>query len=395
MSGGKRVGILSERLRAYGRQICEGVAAFAQTRDDWSLGMIEWEDLAHPSRLKEFDGFVARVLDETTATLLARTGKPVVDVYGSHPRKGFAIVDHDARLVGQLAARHFIEHRFTRFAYLGYNRQPYSNQRRRFFVHCLSLNHFHCEVYGGKDVSPDEFAAIFLRGERYSSARDTRAVATWVARLDKPVAVFCSHDLRAHQLLSICRDIGISVPDEVAILGVDDDSLICNFTSPSLSSIDPNAFRIGQTAAATLDAWLDDPGRTPGTILVPPAGLTIRGSTETYPLDPSWLSTALVFIRRNIARRLTASDVFSEIGLSHTIVERAFRRVLGVSVQNVIQATRVEESKRLLSQTRLSLAEVSKLAGFSSMQYFCTEFRIRTGQTPLQYRKSGQTCCVF
>jgi len=389
----KRIALLSERLRAYGRRICEGVAAFAQEQDDWSLSMLEWEDLCHPARISEFDGFIARVIDEQTVCLLSQTGKPVVDVYGAKPRDGFVIVDHNARKVGQLAARHFIEHQFVHFAFLGFNRQSYSNKRQAAFVRCLELNHFPCDCYEGKDVSPDEFANLVLRRERYSKAKDSRAIANWLAKLPKPVAILCSHDLRAYQLLEICKSKGISVPNEVAILGVDNDPLICTFSTPSLSSIDPDAFSIGLRAAQTIDAWLSHPDRPPKSQFVTPSGLTARRSSEVYPVDPPWLSDALVFIRRNVVKRLTATDVFSELKLSHTLVERTFKRKLGFSVQQAIRNSRIDEARRLLKNTALSLQEITRRAGFSTPQYFSTEFLAATGHTPLQYRNisvSGQ-----
>ena len=386
----KRIGILTERQRAYGRRICEGIAAFAQEREDWSLSMVEWSDLANPARLRDFDGIIARVFDDAAERALLRGKRPVVDVYCGKTRPKLYQVDQDGQAVGELAARHFLERKFTRFGFCGHNLQRYSNSRQSAFVAFLAKNGFSVEVYSGHDQRPDDFTRS-LRNERLAVLpREKISLESWVRALPKPIGVFCAHDLRAWQLLNVCRDCGLNVPKDVAILGVDDDTLICNFTTPTLSSVDPNAFGIGFRAAQVLHAALTDGRCAPsGEITaVPPVGLSARNSTKIYPLEPPWLSDALFLIRQNVASGLTASDVIRQVGLSHTVVETAFRKILGTTIQQEIISARTETAKQLLRETALSVSEIAARCGYSTPQYFCRDFASATRQTPTHWRQA-------
>jgi len=381
-----KIGILIERQRTYGRQLCEGIVHFAQRKTDWALSMLEWDDVQRAENLKEFDGFIARLIDDRIAETFLQTGKPVVDVYVSRERKEFSSSDQHARRIGQMAVRHFIEHKFSRFAFFGHEGKRYSDLRRNAFVHCLELNHFACDVYRAPPSAMKTFDEAVLKKELYHVGAERKAIVRWLARLDKPVAVFCSNDLRAYQLCSICRDEGIDVPNEVAILGVDNDSLVCNFTFPTLSSIDPNAEGIGLAAAEELDRRLN--GSEPQVIRTPPSELIERGSTNTYPLTPPWLSDALVFIKGSVAKRLSASDVYEHVGKSHTLVNRAFHDILHTTVAQEIAATRINEAKRLLRSSLLPMSEIAKLSGYSSLEYFTNSFSSVVGTSPAAYRAS-------
>ena len=380
----KRIGIYVERHRAWGRQICEGVCAFAQAHDDWSLAMLEREDFASPTRLSAFDGFIARVPDVTVAQALAHTRRPVADLTCEAASEGRFIraVWQDNAAVGKLAARHFIEHRFTRFAFCGYADRRFSDERRDAFARCLRLNRFETAVYECPPTATRAYDTATAQHERLSSAPDARQLVRWLQSLPKPVAVFCANDLRGQQVIFACAEAGIAVPAEVAVLGLDNDTLVCNFVTPTLSSIDPDATALGLSAARALALGLDGLRTPPRQSLVPPRELVTRASTETFPVDPPWLSDALVFIRRNINRRLSAADVYAAVHRSHTRVDAAFRERLGTTVQAEIRRVALDEARRLLATTGLSVADVARRAGFASPQYFCNVFTAAFGQPP-------------
>lgn len=383
-----RIGLFIERHWHYGRRACEGIAAFARGRGDWSAEFPDWSALAKPHALAAYDGIIARVWNRDAVEALAAAGKPVVDVYCGEAGTPFVSVDQNARLVGQLAARHFIEHRFTNFAFCGYARQRYSTTRREAFVRALKLNRYECHVFEDANFSPDDFGRQIIRRGDFGFGMSEKRLVRWIRSLPKPVAVFCAHDLVAWHLLRICKALGHRVPEDVALLGVDDDALLCDFSSPALSSIDPNPFGIGYAAAESLAKWMDRPSVRPPDRFPAPVGLVERASTQTYPLNPAWLSDALVYIRRNVARNTTAADVFRHLGLSHTVVERAFRETLKSTVQREIAAVRVEEAKRLLEKTDQPIGVVAARAGFMSKSYFTAAFAAATGKTPLVWRRA-------
>jgi len=382
----RKIGIIIERQRAYGRRLCEGIVRFARERKDWSLRVIEFSEIHGGLRRRNYDGFIARVMNREIADSLANTGKPTVDVFFESPIPGFAAVDQNARLVGQVAARHFIEHRFTNFAFCGYDGRRYSDDRRNAFVRCLELNHYGCDCYRTPSAALKDFEESVVMREHFGMPSDAKPLSRWIRRLPKPVAVFCAHDMRAYQLSEICRAEGIRVPDDVAILGCDDDELVCQFTDPPISSIDQNAVGIGYAAAEALQRMFDNPSALPPIAKVKPLRLVERESTRTYPLSPKWLSDALVFIQSNLSQGISAADVYAHVGKSHTLVDAAFRSRLGTSVQKEISRIRLKEARRLVMSTSTPLQDIARYCGFSSLQYFSTSFVNAFGKSPSSLR---------
>ncbi len=381
----RKIGILIERQRAFGRQLCSGIVQHAQAHEDWTLEMLDLDDLLRPSRLAKFDGFIARVINAEIAKTFAKTGRPLVDVFEGCASQPFVKVIQNAASISQLAVRHFIMHRFSTFGFFGHEGTAYSDMRRLAFVECLRLHHMGCFVYHTPSSAIRNFEYAVMRKEKYSADSEERSIARWIKKLPKPIAVFCSHDLRAYQLIKVCREIGVAVPSEVAVLGVDDDEILCNFTDPTISSIDPNACGIGRKAAETLAALMDG-ADIPPLIRVKPKRLVERKSTAIFPLDPPWLSDALTFIHRNVSKRLTASDVYRHVGHSHTMVNDAFRKTLNSTVSREIADSRLREAHRLVSTTTLPFAKVAKLSGFASVQYFTRSFTAAYGKCPSRIR---------
>lgn len=382
-----KIGLAIERSRAYGRLFCEGVADYAQTKGNWSLEFIDDQDV----ELESYDGFIFRIMDDATSERLRKLNKPVVDVFFKKSR-GFGIVDTDNVAIAQLAARHFITRKFEHFGFCGYDGIRFSDARKTAFAHCIELNRYKCDAYTTPTRVLECFDRDVISNERVGEIPDAEELGAWLEGLPRPCGVFCCHDLRAYHVARVCRERGLRIPEDIAVLGVDDDRLICTFSTPMLSSIDPNAFMVGRQAASVLDKMMSSAktAGNPPTLLVPPKGVVTRPSTETYPVNPPWLSNALVFIRKQVSRKTSAADVFRHLGLSHAIVEKAFRNVLHSSVQREIMKCRIEEAEHLLKTTQLSVVRIAGLAGFASAQYFCRCFSAATGLSPQVYRE--KTC---
>lgn len=375
-----RIAVLAEHTRAFTRELLAGIGKVAQDRRDWSL------ELVNPARfesqpLDAYDGFIARILTDRDAERLAATHKPVVDIFGRTDRLEFPCAAPDNLAIGRLAGDHFLNRRFSSFAFCGYAGIRYSDARHAAFSQHVAKAGFSCVAYQTPAKALNRFRGGLKKNERLDSDGDSRELARWVKSLPDKTAVFCASDLKAWQLLSVCRSLGRRIPDDLAILGVDDDPILCSFTSPALSSINPNAFAVGQRATALLDLMLKGKHPRPFTNILP-QGITVRASTEIYPLDPPWLSDALIFIHRNIASNLTAADVYNHLGLSHTTVDAGFRKTLGTSVQREIAKTRLDEARRLLEANDLPLSEIARRAGFASAAYFTRTYSAAFGITP-------------
>lgn len=382
-----RVAVLVEKSRAYGRALCEGIASFANEQGDWTLELID--DLA----TKDFQAFrgcagvIARIVNDGAAAALKAFGVPVVDILVLKRYDGVAAVDSDQRLVGAWAAENLIGRRFARFAFCGYSGAAFSDARGEGFARTLASKGYACQTFLASERRMLELAKRGISREHLTLDSDRGRLASWLRALPKPVAVFCCHDARAYQVLTLCKRLGLRVPDEVAVMGVDDDRILCGFASPMLSSIDPNAFEIGRSAARLLADLIARPRASRNaSLVVPPKALITRASTQVYPVSPAWLSDALVFIGRNYAKGINADDVFRHVRRSHTGVERAFRDVLHTSVHKQVLKMRVEAAAQLLRSTVYPACTIAAMTGFSSPQHFSYAFRRAYRQTPESFR---------
>lgn len=381
-----KIAVIAERSSAYGRNFICGIAGFAADRPQWEYSLVEPNAAATGP---EYDGYICRSSDERLLSALARSGRPVVDCLCALPNPRFASVRTDADAIGRLAAEHFLSLKFPNVAFCGYRRIAFSDRRRNAFAGFLEKYGMRPSIYRPPMHSRNRFGSDFLLGDRVETPPDADDLAAWLSRLPKPCGVFCCDDLRASQVLAMCRSQGLAVPGDVAILGVDDDPVYCMFSSPRLSSIDPGCAEIGRVAAAALAEMLADPAAaaSPPSLTVPPRRLEMRDSTNHYPCAPCWFASALAYIRENAAKGISASDVFRHVGLSRTPVEKGFRDAISRTVQQEISEMRLAEAKRLLSATFLPVKEVAARSGFTSLEYFSRVFAAAAGVSPSAWRE--------
>jgi LacI family transcriptional regulator len=389
-----KIALIIEKSRAYGRAICEGIAAFAHQQGNWELRLVD--DMSSDKalgQLKDVDGIIARILTPKTLAALRTLKVPIVDVFGGEHYSDIGLVDSDHQAVGRLAAECFLSRRFQQFAFCGYPGVHFSDQREKAFSECVEAKGFSCHRFSMALEDVRALTDRIIRHEKIDLDEHRKKLAQWLRMLPKPISIFCCHDIRSYQLATLCKQLEIRVPQDVAILGVDDDRILCGFSSPMLSSIDPDAVEIGRQAGELLVTALESQNRYPRcsvfkkNILVSPKQLVERASTEVYPLEPAWLSEVLIFIQRNYMRNISAEDIFRIAKLSHTIVERTFRKVLATTVRKEIIRVRLAEAARLLQSTELSSCKIAALVGFTNPQYFNRSFRIAYKMTPETHRR--------
>ena len=374
-----QIAILVENSRAYGRALIEGVASFAQENCSWLLRPLAFAETG-AANLRRFDGIIARIADDRLAERIAESGRPAVDVFCQKPRVGLAGVDSDHRRIGLMARAFFETRGFANFAYCGLPGNAFSDARERSFADAKT------HVYSPRKTHLSDESQFY--DERVDRIPDARALSRWLKTLPKPVAVFCCNDLRAIQLQRVAIDGGLRVPEDLAILGVDNDTIACSFAEVPISSIDPNAFEIGRAAARILGTMIAKrPDRKHHRVLtIRPGEITERSSTDFMPIDPPWLGQALLHIEKNMQRPIPASEIFALSGRSSTFVENVFKQKLGLPVQSYVTSVKMREAKRLLANPNLRISEAAYLCGFSSPQYFCRTFTATFGRSPKAYR---------
>ena len=380
-----RIAVQIETNRAHGRALLEGISDYALAHTDWRLEPVEPRVLTDPANLRRFDGFIVRVMDDRTAELLIKTRKPVIDTYGRTDASPIPYIRLDDDAIARCAADCFAEHRYTRCAVCGVAGLRFSEARGEAFRRILAGAGGTCVMYNG---GRSRLKETFVRRERMDRISDAAALRRWLKALPKPIAVFCCNDIRAFHLLQICADEKIDVPHDVAVLGVDNDKVLCTFTNPPLSSIDTNPFALGQTAARMLDDLFGSPKKIPApATLHKPRRVVERTSTAFFPTQTPWLSDALVYIRRHLGDGISATDVIARLGYSHTTVGKAFRDELGTSVQQEIIRQRRERACRLLKETTRTAADIAAECGYPSAQYFAHMFAKTFDATPDVWRK--------
>lgn len=390
----KQIAVIVEWTNNYARQFIEGVAKFAADYPSWSLHLHNPGGIAQ-LKLTPYDGFICRLPDRAAGRRLARLGRPVVEAAMlMKESREFVTVGSNITSRSKLAADHFLQRRFTNFAYCGFGDLRYSIQQGEDFARFVRQAGFETHAY----VMPNAAKRKFREVQHLLSPveiPDAHSLRMWLEKLPKPVALFCCNDRRAFQAASLCREAKIQVPKEIAILGVDNDPMYGEFSSPRLSSVDPDAMGVGYTAAATLAGMLGEHGflpRKPGEIVMhEPKGIVDRGSTHVFPLEPDWLADALLFIHQHVSDNLTASDVFDYAKRSHNTVDRTFRRKLGTTVQKEIAKTRLDTAKQLLMRGDLSMIKIAQMSGFSSAEYFCRSFTSTFGISPTKFQSAQST----
>jgi LacI family transcriptional regulator len=199
------------------------------------------------------------------------------------------------------------------------------------------------------------------------------------------------YDIRGREVLDVCRQLGVSVPDQVAVIGVDNDELICDLADPPLSSVIPDTERTGYEAARLLDLLMAGQAELPLAHLIKPKGIAVRSSTDVLATDDIEVSIALRFIRAHALDGIKVEDVLRAVAVSRRVLESRFERLLGRTPHEEITRVQIERVKELLTETDLPLATIADRAGYKHVEYMSVVFKRETGIPPSQYREGVRT----
>lgn len=382
-----RVALLIESSRAYGRDLLVGIAKYIRIHGPWS---IEFEEGDPGGSLPpwfgrcKWDGIIARVTTPAIARAMRRTGAPVVDLYGGLPESGFPHIRSDEDAVGRMAADHLIARGFRRFGFCGYNGADWSNLRRRGFEKRVTEAGFPCQTF----ENPLQARPAANREYEEHDARHAQELRRWLESRPKPFGLMACNDSRGRQVLSCCRESGLAVPDDVGVIGVDNDEIFCELSDLPLSSVILNAQRIGYEAAALLDRTMAGElrGGEPS-VLVKPHGLATRRSTDVLAIEDRPIAAALRLIREHACEGVKVPFLAKSVGLSRRALERRLDQAIGRSPKEEILRVRLNQVCRLLTESKLPLAAVAELAGFEHAEYLARLFKKKFGVTMSAFRR--------
>jgi LacI family transcriptional regulator len=344
-----------------------------------------WECVVVPTDARppvaDLRGFVHGVIghfsERELAEQVARAGLPAVDISPAQ-REGPVLprVSTDDVAVGRLAAAHLLSLGLPHFAFFGTRPHYFSFLREKGFKEAIAAAGLSCHVL--LDSSADGSELV------------DGALEAWLRGLPKPIGVLASTDSRALQVLAMCRKTGTAVPKSVAVLGVENDDVFCELATPPLSSIALATRQIGYEAARMLDRLMAGEQPATGQVLVPPAGVVPRRSTDVPAvLDPD-VAAAVRYIALHVRDDLQVADVLREVPMSRRSLEQRFLKALGRTPAAEIRRAQVEVAKQMLAETDEPMARVALAAGFSNAKQLGAGFQHETGLTPTAYRRQSR-----
>ncbi len=305
---------------------------------------------------------------------------PVVDLFERKWSKKVPLVRHNDHSVGRLGAEHLLERGFRQFAFYENTTFQWSQRRRHAFETTLQARGFSCRTYKA------EFPKYGSGGPQYWEDQQHR-LARWLRdSLPKPVGIMTSTDVMGQNLLEACQRVGIHVPEEVAVIGVDNDEVLCRVAAPPLSSVIVNHAQRGYVAAGILDRLMAGKPAPPSPVLIEPAGVAARASTDIMAMDDPAVVMTLRILRERACENISVDDVIHSVPVSRSVLQRRFRKIVGRSIHDEIVRLRLNRAIELLSDTTLEIKAIAGKVGFHSQAYMNSVFRERLGRTPGSYR---------
>ena len=367
----RRVVVALDTSIHYGRGVIGGVNAYAMEAGNWSLSLRtrrppRVEDAEH---FAEADGVVLQ-FEAGMEAALRRLPVPLVNVAAHKMPRRLPTVCTDHRRIGEQAAEHLLERGFVNLAAMAAAEHHGSQRRCEGFVACVEAAGYAC-------------ALVNAEARR-------RWLGAWLGEQARPLGVFVYTDALARELAEVAWELGWPIPDELAIVGVDNDPLACDLGHVTLSCVATPLHRIGYEAAKQLDAWMDaglNAARLPALRrMIEPTGVLVRRSSDMWITGDPLIAAVLAYIREHVDRPFVIDDIAAAVGAERRKMERRFKKQLGQTIGAAITRSRMERAQHLLAGSNDSIGGIARACGFSSVSYFGKVFRRFTGRSPVAYR---------
>ncbi len=379
----KRVAILVETTRSYTRDLLSGVSRYLQRHGPWStfLELRAFESSVPPWLEKwDGDGILTRTHNAEMAEAILAAGVPTVELRSTKHTPGLPFIGLDNALIGQSVAEHFLNRGYRSFGAYTLDTEAFFRERVSNFVSRVEKTGVPCAILpAAGEESPSDWEAHQGR------------LIDWLESLPKPVGVFATNDQLAVRLLDACRRAGIGVPEEVAVVGCENEETLCEFASPALTSVRFDGATVGWRAADRLDRLMHGELDGEETILVPPKGIEVRASSDEFVIEDSVALRAAKLIRERAFSGIAVGEICTHLGVSRSTLERRMKSSLGRGTKDEILRVQFREVTRLLSNSDLTIETIAEQTGFSHAHYLQTAFRERFGRTPGEFRKRGRS----
>lgn len=374
----KRIALLIETSRYYGRGLLRGIAKYSHLHGPLAFySETGGRNKISYAELKDWkiDGIIAR--DEKLDKGIMEMGLPlVVYVSRTEPKKYQHIIIANNIAIGTMAAEHFLERKYRHFGYCGFSDVYYSKMRLKSFADRLAQEGFSVSVYEKTQ-----------RDIKHSWEKEQNRICEWLQKTPKPIAIFACIDERSRHVAEACKRSQLNVPEDVAILGVDDDILVCELSDPPLSSVAMNPIEGGYEATKLLMDMINGKKVKQKQVVILPTHITIRRSTDILAIDDKEVINAITYIKDNAKKPLQVEDVVKHVALSRRSLEVKFRNTIGRTPHDFIKHIRIQKISEILRTTDLSIKQIDQLFGFHNSNNLARYYKQATGITCHEYRR--------
>jgi LacI family transcriptional regulator len=388
-----QIALLLETSTEYGRGLLRGILSYSRLHGPWSMYVAPRhldQVLPEPDSWNG-TGIIARIRSPQMEKQIRSTGLPFVAsqlAESSPPKAGkrFGEIDTHSKAIAQMGVKHLVERGLRSFAFCGFMNCHWSSVREMEYVRLLREENFSC-------VTRHIHMASWIQQPHWLDTwrHEQPGMVSWLRSLPKPVGLMACNDVCGRQVLQACVTAGLRVPDDVAVVGVDNDDLICELSDPPLSSVALDVERAGYESAQLLDGLMSGRIKEGYVVHVEPTHVVTRRSSDVIAQDDRLIVSALRFIRDHFAQSISVNEVAEEVGTSRRTLERHFSKAIGTSILSEIARCRIERAKELLLETKVSCYSVASGVGFNSLKTFNRTFHRRESVTPQGFRRGARS----
>jgi LacI family transcriptional regulator len=386
-----RVLLLFDTSGAASRRTLRGIAKYSMLHGPWvffreppfyiasTFGQTQITRKLPNPKTSDVDGVIAHIPHTKHWRQIVPEKVPaVLSIHTVVENPDFCNFVTDDVQIGRMAAEYFIGKNFHNFAFFGYRNIFWSETRGRSFSERLAEAGFTVHILTQSGLEP-----MNTRPKK----RGRLAMGEWLRSLPKPLAVMACNDDRALDVCDACKTLGLHIPHEVAVLGVDNDDLACELANPPLSSIAVNNERAGYEAAALLDQLMSGAKGVKKHITAIPTHIVTRQSTDIFAVADPEVVNALRFVQQHSTEDIHVDDVVGAVPLSRRVLESRFRKTVGRSILSEIRRARVEQVVQMLVETNLPISEIAKNLSYSGIEHIARYFRSEKGMSLIEYRR--------
>lgn len=375
-----RVALLVETTRTYTRELLAGVRRYLAAHDPWSTFLeLRALDSSPPAWLRDWDGdgILTRTFTPQMGRLIEATGLPAVELRTTNFGGNRPYVGMDNRLIGTSVAEHFRERGYRQFAAYSLHTESFFIERLRNFVTSVEALGGHCSVL-------PETTSDSAKDWEKSQAR----LVAWLKELPKPVGIFAANDQLGVRLLEACQRAGIAVPEEVAVVGAENEETLCTFSTPPLTSVRYDGQAVGYFAAEMLDRLMRGQRLRRNSVLIPPRGIVVRHSSDSLVINDPFVAHAARLIREEALSGLNVDQLCRKLNASRSTLDRRMKAALKRTPKEEILRVRFREVERLLRETDLTIDTIAAQTGFAHSHYLQAAFKETHGTTPGEWRRT-------